>query len=38
MPSYRAQRPNLFAKAFVAAKSTLDRAEIMNPGVLVDEL
>jgi alkyldihydroxyacetonephosphate synthase len=35
MPWYRAQRPALFGKAFEAAKSALDPAGIMNPGVLV---
>src|SRR5580700_9185665 len=35
MPWYRAQRPDLFGKAFAATKSTLDPAGIMNPGVLV---
>ena len=35
MPWYRAQRPDLFGKAFAAAKSALDPAGIMNPGVLV---
>jgi FAD/FMN-containing dehydrogenase len=35
MPWYRAQRPDLFGKAFEAAKSALDPAGIMNPGVLV---
>jgi alkyldihydroxyacetonephosphate synthase len=35
MPWYRAQRPNLFGKAFAAAKRALDPAGIMNPGVLV---
>ena len=34
MPWYRAQRPALFGKAFAAAKSALDPAGIMNPGVL----
>jgi alkyldihydroxyacetonephosphate synthase len=34
MPWYRAQRPDLFGKAFEAAKSALDPAGIMNPGVL----
>jgi alkyldihydroxyacetonephosphate synthase len=38
MPWYRAQRPDLFGKAFAAAKSALDPAGIMNPGVLVDEI
>ena len=37
MPWYRAQRPDLFGKAFAAAKSALDPAGIMNPGVLVHE-
>ena len=35
MPWYRAQRPDLFGKAFAAAKAALDPAGIMNPGVLV---
>jgi len=35
MPWYRAQRPDLFGKAFAAAKSALDPAGVMNPGVLV---
>jgi alkyldihydroxyacetonephosphate synthase len=35
MPWYRAQRPALFGKALAAAKSALDPAGIMNPGVLV---
>ena len=35
MPWYRAQRPDLFGKAFAAAKHALDPAGIMNPGVLV---
>jgi alkyldihydroxyacetonephosphate synthase len=34
MPWYRAQRPDLFGKAFAAAKRALDPAGIMNPGVL----
>jgi alkyldihydroxyacetonephosphate synthase len=34
MPWYRAQRPDLFGKAFAAAKSALDPEGIMNPGVL----
>jgi alkyldihydroxyacetonephosphate synthase len=34
MPWRRAQRPDLFGKAFVATKSALDPAGIMNPGVL----
>src|SRR5580704_2221534 len=38
MPWYRAQRPDLFGKAFAAAKSALDPAGIMNPGVLVEPL
>ena len=35
MPWYRAQRPDLFGRALAAAKSALDPAGIMNPGVLV---
>jgi alkyldihydroxyacetonephosphate synthase len=35
MQWYRAQRPDLFGEAFAAAKSALDPAGIMNPGVLV---
>ena len=35
MPWYRAQRPALFGKALAAAKSALDPAGIMNPGVIV---
>jgi alkyldihydroxyacetonephosphate synthase len=35
MPWYREQRPALFGKALVAAKSVLDPAGIMNPGVIV---
>jgi alkyldihydroxyacetonephosphate synthase len=35
MPWYRTQRPALFGKALVAAKSALDPAGIMNPGVLI---
>jgi alkyldihydroxyacetonephosphate synthase len=38
VPWYRAQRPDLFAKAFVAEKTVLDLAGIMNPGVLADRL
>jgi alkyldihydroxyacetonephosphate synthase len=34
MPWYRGQRPALFGKALAAAKSVLDPAGIMNPGVL----
>ena len=34
MPWYRAQRPDLFGKAFEATKRALDPAGIMNPGVL----
>jgi len=34
MPWYRAQRPTLFGSAFAAAKTALDPAGIMNPGVL----
>jgi alkyldihydroxyacetonephosphate synthase len=35
-PWYDRERPPLFAEALVAAKSVLDPAGIMNPGVLVD--
>jgi FAD/FMN-containing dehydrogenase len=35
MPWRRAQRPDLFGRALAAAKSALDPAGIMNPGVLV---
>ena len=35
MPWYHAQRPDLFGRAFAAAKRALDPAGIMNPGVLV---
>ena len=35
MPWYREQRPALFGKALAAAKSVLDPAGIMNPGVIV---
>jgi alkyldihydroxyacetonephosphate synthase len=35
MPWYRNQRPTLFASALDAAKSVLDPARILNPGVLV---
>ncbi|MGH6873523.1 MAG: FAD-binding oxidoreductase [Aestuariivirgaceae bacterium] len=35
MPWYREQRPALFGKALDAAKSVLDPARILNPGVLV---
>jgi alkyldihydroxyacetonephosphate synthase len=35
MPWYREQRPALFGRALDAAKSVLDPARIMNPGVLV---
>ncbi len=34
--SYDRQRPDLFAEALAAAKSTLDPAGVLNPGVLVD--
>jgi len=34
MAWYRAQRPTLFGSAFAAAKTALDPAGIMNPGVL----
>ncbi len=36
MPWYRVQRPALFGRALEAAKSVLDPACILNPGVLVD--
>lgn len=36
MPWYRVQRPELFGRAFEAAKSALDPARILNPGVLAD--
>jgi alkyldihydroxyacetonephosphate synthase len=35
-PWYDKQRPGPFASALVAAKSTLDPAGILNPGVLID--
>lgn len=35
-PAYDRQRPDLFAEALTAVKSTLDPAGILNPGVLVD--
>jgi alkyldihydroxyacetonephosphate synthase len=35
MPWYREQRPALFGRALDAAKSALDPARILNPGVLV---
>jgi alkyldihydroxyacetonephosphate synthase len=35
-PWYDQQRPELFARALSAAKSALDPAGVMNPGVLVD--
>jgi alkyldihydroxyacetonephosphate synthase len=35
-PWYDRQRPELFAKALVAAKAALDPAGILNPGVLID--
>jgi alkyldihydroxyacetonephosphate synthase len=35
-PWYDRQRPELFARALGAVKSTLDPAWVMNPGVLVD--
>ncbi len=38
MPWYRTQRPDLFGKALAAAKSALDPAGIMNPGVLVNSV
>lgn len=37
-PQYDRQRPDLFADALSAAKSTLDPAGILNPGVLVDPI
>ncbi|HVH19600.1 MAG TPA: FAD-binding oxidoreductase [Myxococcota bacterium] len=37
-PWYDRQRPDLFATALRAAKSALDPAGILNPGVLVDPL
>jgi alkyldihydroxyacetonephosphate synthase len=36
MPWYRVQRPALFGRAFEAAKSALDPARILNPGVLAN--
>ena len=36
MPWYRVQRPELFGRAFEAAKGVLDPARILNPGVLAD--
>jgi alkyldihydroxyacetonephosphate synthase len=35
-PWYDRQRPDLFARALVAAKRALDPAGVLNPGVLVD--
>ena len=35
-PWYDRQRPDVFAAALRAAKSAVDPAGIMNPGVLVD--
>jgi alkyldihydroxyacetonephosphate synthase len=35
-PWYDRQRPELFARALGAAKSSLDPAGVMNPGVLID--
>ena len=35
-PGYDRQRPEPFARAFAAAKSALDPAGILNPGVLLD--
>jgi alkyldihydroxyacetonephosphate synthase len=35
-PWYDEQRPPLFASALQAAKSAVDPAGVMNPGVLVD--
>jgi alkyldihydroxyacetonephosphate synthase len=37
-PWYDAQRPEAFARAFIAAKAAVDPAGILNPGVLVDRL
>jgi alkyldihydroxyacetonephosphate synthase len=37
MPWYRQQRPALFGTVLEAAKSALDPAGILNPGVLVNE-
>lgn len=36
MPWYRVQRPQLFARAFDAAKGVFDPARILNPGVRAD--
>lgn len=38
MQWYRVQRPELFGRAFEAAKSALDPARILNPGVLADRV
>jgi alkyldihydroxyacetonephosphate synthase len=35
-PGYDRQRPDVFARALVAAKRELDPAGVLNPGVLVD--
>ena len=35
-PQYDRQRPDLFARAFVAAKQAVDPRGLLNPGVLVD--
>jgi alkyldihydroxyacetonephosphate synthase len=35
-PGYDRQRPELFARALLAAKSALDPAGVLNPGVLLD--
>jgi alkyldihydroxyacetonephosphate synthase len=35
-PWYDRQRPNLFAEALRAAKTALDPAQILNPGVLIE--
>ncbi|HEY1427697.1 MAG TPA: FAD-linked oxidase C-terminal domain-containing protein, partial [Caulobacteraceae bacterium] len=35
-PGYEAQSPPLFRAALAAAKSALDPAGVMNPGVLID--
>jgi alkyldihydroxyacetonephosphate synthase len=37
-PWYDQQRPDPFARALASAKSALDPASILNPGVLVDPL
>jgi alkyldihydroxyacetonephosphate synthase len=37
-PWYDAERPDLYARALAATKRTLDPADVMNPGVLLDPL